>query len=330
MREIIWDAVKDCVSEHHTDALGNLIVLKRCNGRSHGGPPPKVMVTAHMDEVGFMITAIDDSGMLKFSAVGGIDPRVLPAKGVVIGERRLSGVIGMKAVHLSDAEERGRVMPIDKLYLDIGASTKQQAQQLVRVGDYATFDTKFERLAVGALRSAVGKALDDRVGCAVLAELLRDDYSCDLYGVFTVQEEVGLRGARVAAYRVAPDVAIGLEGTICDDLPKDRDVSPVTRVGDGPSITIMDRSLIVDKRLVKLLVESANEANVPYQFKQAVSGGTDAGAVHLAREGTPAAVVSVPVRYIHSSACLMSLVDYEHTVRLMKQALHKLEGGLPA
>ena len=248
----------------------------------------------------------------------------------MIGEQRVPGVIGMKPVHLTEVDERNQVPPIRSMYIDIGVNSREKTEKLVKVGDYAVFATRFEPLAEGNLRAVKGKAFDDRAGCAMLVELLQERYRYDLYGVFTVQEEVGLRGARVAAYRVAPDLSFSLEGTICDDLPKKRDVSPVTRVGGGPVITIMDRSVIVDKRLVKLLVDSAEELGIPYQFKQMVAGGTDAGAIHLARAGIPSAVVAVPSRYIHSAVGLVSLADYDQTVQLMRKALHNLEGGLPS
>jgi len=158
-----------------------------------------------------------------------------------------------------------------------------------------------------------------------LIELLRDSYPFDFYAVFTVQEEVGLRGAKVAAYSVAPDLAFALEGTICDDSPKKRDVSPTTVLGAGPAITVMDRSVISDRRLVDLLLATAQQQGIPYQFKQPGMGGTDAGAIHLAREGVPAAVVSVPSRYIHSPVCLLSLNDLDNTIRLMRETLRQVD-----
>jgi endoglucanase len=176
----------------------------------------------------------------------------------------------------------------------------------------------------GAWRTVKGKALDDRAGCAILIELLREKYPFDLYAVFTVQEEVGLRGARVAAYSVAPDLAFALEGTICDDLPKDRDVSPTTRLGAGPAITVMDRSVIADRRLVQLLVDSAEQNGIPYQFKQPGLGGTDAGAIHLSREGVPSTAVAVPARYIHAPVSVLSQNDFDNTLRLMQQALARV------
>jgi len=317
VRQLIRKHVEPYVDEISVDSLGNLITRKK----GDGGIPLKVMLTAHMDEVGFMITHIDEKGYLHFRAVGGIDARILPGKKVVIGEKRVPGVIGIKPVHLLEEEERKRIVPIDKLMIDIGVADKAAAEKLVNVGDYATFATNFVELGSRTVR---GKAFDDRVGCAVLAELVKEQYPFDLYAVFTVQEEVGLRGAKVAAYAVDPDVAFSLEGTIADDLPKKKDVSPTSRLGHGPVITIADRTFIAFQPLVKLLVETAEAEGIPYQFKQPLVGGTDSGAIHLTKEGIPSATVAVPCRYIHSPASVLNLDDFDNTVRLMKATLKKL------
>jgi endoglucanase len=248
---------------------------------------------------------------------------VLLSKKVLIGEKKVPGVIGVKPIHLLEPRARQQVMPIAEMSIDIGASSQEEAANLVHVGDYAAFDVSFGELG-GTLRTVKGKAFDDRAGCAMLIELLRDSYPFDLYAVFTVQEEVGLRGARVAAYSVAPDLAFALEGTICDDSPKKRDVSPTTVLGAGPAITVMDRSVISDRRLVDLLLATAQQHNIPHQFKQPGMGGTDAGAIHLTREGVPSAVVSVPSRYIHSPVCLLSLNDLDNTVHLMRETLRQV------
>jgi endoglucanase len=334
VRQLILEAIQDLVDEHRVDALGNLIALKKGSGRarrkaSSKGVGGKVMVAAHMDEVGLMIMHIEKEGSLRFRPVGGVDPRALLAKKVRIGDDRVPGVIGAKPIHLLDQKARGQVVQVKEMSIDIGASSKEEAERLVKLGDYAAFDVSFSELG-GELRTVKGKAFDDRAGCAVLIELLRESYPFDLYATFTVQEEVGLRGARVAAHAIAPDIAFALEGTICDDTPKKRDVSPTTILGAGPAITIMDRSVIADRRLVKLLVETAEENDIPYQFKQPGRGGTDAGAIHLSREGVPSTVVSVPSRNIHSPVCVLSLNDLENTVRLMRNALsevHKLDMG---
>ncbi len=317
VREIIREHVKPYVDQISVDSIGNLIALKKGDGSF----PLKVMLAAHMDEVGLMVTHIDEKGYLHFGAVGGIDERILPGKRVLVGEKAIPGVIGLKPIHLLKEEERSQIVPVERLVIDIGAKDKASAEKMVQIGDYATFDVAFRELGS---RRVMGKAFDDRAGCAVLAELVKERYPFDLYAVFTAQEEVGLRGARVAAYAIEPDAAFSIEGTVADDLPKEKDVSPTTRLGHGPAITLMDRSFVAFHPLVRLLVEAAEAEGIPYQFKQPLVGGTDSGAIHLARKGVPSATVAVPCRYIHSSASILSLDDFENTIRLMKAALMRL------
>jgi endoglucanase len=284
-----------------------------------------------MDEVGFIITKITDKGHLKFETIGRINQRVLPGKTVVVGKERIPGVIGLKPIHLLSREARKKVGDIDSMYIDIGASGGE-AKSSVKVGDLATFATKYGRLG-GQSRQrkdrgrVKGKALDNRAGCAVLLELLQDDYPVDLLAVFTVQEEIGARGARVAAYAVNPDLAIILEAPAADDLPPLELEAPdegFPRLGDGPAITVMDRSFIADRRLVDLFIDTAEANGIPYQFKRPGVGGTDAGAVHLTREGVPSVVISVPTRYIHSPAAVLDLADFWNAVKLMQVTLKRL------
>lgn len=326
VREVLIKAIEGRVDEYRVDALGNLIAVKYRRGQPGKGPR-KVMVAAHMDEVGLMVTKVERDGCVRFAPVGGVDPRVVVAKAVRIGDERIPGVIGVKPVHLLEPSERERVLEFDQLTIDTGMSG-EEAQRRIRPGMYAAFATAFEPLDQEGLRTVKGKAFDDRVGCAVLVELLGETYSFDFYAVFTVQEEVGLRGARVAAYAVEPDVAFALEGTVCDDSPKEKDTSPTTRLGAGPALTIMDRSVICDRRLVQMLIAEAEAEGIPYQVKQPGIGGTDAGAIHLQREGIPSAVVAVPARYIHSPVSVISLNDFENAVRLMRGTLQRLQGGL--
>jgi putative aminopeptidase FrvX len=314
-------AVRDHVDDLQSDALGNLIAFKRGTGPE---PRLKVMVDAHSDEVGLMITRIEKNGTLGFRAVGGIDDRLLMAKRVVVGEKRLPGVILAPPIHLTNPSQRQQVIKIDQLVIDIGASTEAEAKDMVQIGDYVAFATRFQVLAADGQRVVKGKAFDDRAGCAVAAALADGEYPVDLYLSFSSQEEVGLRGAKVAAFRIEPDIAFALEGTVCDDTPKKEDVSPTTRLGQGPAITIMDRSFVADKRLVRLLVDTAQANDIPYQFKQPGVGSTDAGVIHLTKAGIPSAAVSVPCRYIHGPVSLMSLNDFEHLVALMKATLHAL------
>jgi putative aminopeptidase FrvX len=208
------------------------------------------------------------------------------------------------------------------MFIDIGAKDRAEAESLVKLGDCGIFATRFASLG----DTAKGKALDDRAGCAILAELLADGpYSCEIVGVFTVQEEVGLRGAQVAAYSVEPDFALVLEGTVCDDSPKKLDVSPTTRLGAGPAISIADRSAIADRRLVDLVVDTAKAIGVPYQFKQPLVGGTDAGRIHLSKGGVPTVVLAVPCRYLHSPVSLLSMSDYENTLKLARATLTRID-----
>lgn len=322
VRQIIIDAIAGQVDEYRVDSMGNVIALKKGDGSS----ALKVMIAAHMDEVGFMISQIEDSGLLRFFKVGGLDDRILPAKAVWIGDKKVPGVIGVKPVHLTERNERDKPIKYKQLTIDIGASSKDEAEKLVHLGDYATFATEFVELDPEgqSWRTVRGKAFDDRVGCAVLIELLATRYPFDLYAVFTVQEEVGLRGAQVAAFAVEPDLAFVLEGTGANEIPTKKDISPSTRLGHGPAITIMDRSFIADRRLVRLLTDTAEELDIPYQIKQPVIAGTDAGAIHRSKEGVPSVTVSVPCRYIHSPAAILSLDDFDNTVRLVQESLPKL------
>ncbi len=323
VREILIEQVKSRVDNYRVDTMGNLITFKKAKGARRNAL--KVMLAAHMDEIGLMIVHVDSKGYLKFSKVGGIDDRVLLSKAVLIGKDKRVGVIGSKPAHLLNRKERDQVVESDSMNIDIGAKSKEEALGAVKIGDYATFATVFAEMGDGLVK---GKALDDRAGCALLAELVQRNYPFDLYGVFTVQEEVGLRGARVAAYAVEPDVAFALESTVCDDSPKQKDVSPTTRLGLGPAISVADRTTIADRRLVNLLIETAKENRIPYQIKQPMIGSTDAGRIHISKEGVPSIAIAVPTRYIDSPVSLMSLEDFNNTLTLMTKALPKLAKGL--
>lgn len=323
-RQAILCHIRDHADDLKTDALGNVIALRRGTGERQ----LRVMVAAHMNEVGFMVTGHDNDGLLKFAPVGGVLPNVMPGTRVVVGPKKAPGVIGMVPIHLTGGSPSfGKVVETTALRIDIGVSSKDAAKRKAPLGAYATFDTPFVELGP----TARGKAFDDRAGCAVLIDLFTGDpFPFDLYAAFTVQEEVGLRGAQVAAHAIAPDVAFALEGTVCNDLPQepDEDRSPITRLGHGPAISVMDRTLIADRRLVDHLVAAAKAHGIPYQIKSPGPGGTDAGAIHLAQAGVPSVVVSVPCRYIHSPASIIHLQDVENTARLMRQALLSLDSSV--
>lgn len=325
VRALVRKEIEGLVDRIEVDALGNLITVKAGTGAE---PRLRVMVSAHMDEIGFMVTKIEKEGLLRFDKVGGVDPRTVLGKRVVIGDQRLPGVIGAPPPHLQSREEAERVLQISDLYIDIGAGSDKAADGKVKVGDYATFATRFALLSDdGEWPTARGKAFDDRAGCAVLIGLLAERYPVDLCAVFTVQEEVGLRGAHVAAYRVAPDAAFALEGTVCDDIPRppDDDVAVHTRLGAGPAITLMDRSVVAYPGLVRLLERSAEAEEIPFQYKTPGTSSTDSGAIHLARGGVPTAVVSIPCRYIHSPASILNLNDLQNSIRLVAAALQRIE-----
>jgi endoglucanase len=282
-----------------------------------------------MDEIGFMIVGIDGDGLLKFEAVGGIDDRILPGKPVWIGENKVPGVIGMKPIHLVKNSEREMVMRIDSLRIDIGATSREAASRSARPGDRATFATPFTPLGP----TARGKAFDNRAGCAILVEVLRgtrSGYPVGLICAFTVQEEVGLRGARVAGFAAKPDVAIVLDTTPANDLPapdeEDENFKYNTRLGLGPAIYTQDGSTLHDRRLIKHLTAVAESKGIPYQFRQPGGGGTDAGAIQRSRAGVPTVSVSTPARYIHSPAALMSVDDFRNTARLVRAALENWDG----
>lgn len=316
VRQALRPLLEGHVDELRVDAMGNLVTLKR----GVGTQPLRVLVTAHMDEVGLMAVGHTSEGCLRVDTVGGIDARLLPGLEVRVGQDGIPGVLGLKAIHRAKKGE-DQVTPVESLVVDIGANGKDEAARLAPVGTRATFATQARQM--GEL--VAGKAFDDRAGCAILTQLLQGaPFPCDVYGVFTVQEEVGLRGARVAGFTVEPDMALILEGTIADDLPKDDDVSPTSQLGQGPVITVMDRSYIAAPHLVRYMVETAEALGLPYQFKQPGIGGTDAGTIHFAKGGVPCITLAVPCRYIHSPISLLDPHDLEQTLALARAALERL------
>jgi endoglucanase len=318
VRLLIRDLIDDYVDEWRVDAMGNLIALKA----GTGAVKARVLVDAHIDEVGLMISEIDSSGLLKFETVGGIDDRTLLGKVVEVGPKRITGVIGARPIHLLKGNQRNSVVKTDTMRIDIGAASKSAAENKVKIGDTATFVTSYEEIG----STAVGKAFDDRAGCAALIEILRGEpYPFDLIAAFTVQEEVGLRGAQVAAYGVRPDAALVLECTPAYDLPGIIDRSPNVALAKGPAIYVMDRVTIQDPRLVKHIMHTAEAEGIPFQIRQPGGGGTNTAAIQAVHGGVPAATIAVPGRHAHTPCMMISLDDYRHYVKLTDATLRALD-----
>ena len=324
VRKIVLEEVTHHADHVQVDAMGNVLVT--CQGEANSdGERLKVMVAAHMDEVGFMVTSDEKNGLYRFSCVGGIDPRQLVGKSLLVGSKRVPGVIGAKPIHLTNREERENAISLDSLRIDIGPESDSK----IKVGDTATFSTKFACLG----KSIRAKALDDRFGVATLIELVKHaPQNIDLLAAFTVQEEVGLRGAGVAAYTLDPDLGFALDCTHARDfLPwdeEDENTSYNTRLGAGPAIYVADARTLSDPRLVKHLVTTAQELEIPYQLRQPGGGGTDAGAIHRQRVGVPSVTVSVPARYLHTAASLARLADWEAALTLIHAALSRLTSDI--
>lgn len=300
--------------DYKVDNLGNLICF--CKGKKSSDK--KVMICAHMDEVGFIVTYINDDGTLAFGEVGGIDTSVIIGRQVKIGN--ISGVIGSTAVHNLDKDERENPPKTDSLYIDIGADSKEDAEKYIHLGDSVCFDSEF--LEMG--RCIKSKAIDDRAGCAMMIKLIREQPEYDTYFVFNTQEEIGLRGSRVSAFTVQPDFAIVLEATTAGDIDGVSGARKVCELGKGAVVGFMDRSTVYDKQLYKLAFSTAEECGLPCQTKTMIAGGNDSGAIHLTGRGVRTIAVSVPCRYLHSPSCVIDYADLDSTVALVRELAKKV------
>ena len=321
VRSLMVKLLKPCVDEVKEDKLGNVIGVKEGAKNS-----PKVMLAGHMDEIGLLVKVISKEGFLQFAKIGGIDDRVLLAQKVIVYTQKgpLHGIIGSKPPHIQKEDERKRVIPYDELFIDIGAESQEEAKKMgVRIGDSVEYDVKFTTINKDI---AIGKALDDRVGCAVMIEALKrlQKTECTIYAVGTVQEEVGCRGATTAAFGIYPDVGLALDVTVAGDTPGVKEVEAPTKLKKGPSLEIADALHISHPKVLKMLIEVAEENKIPYQLETGLAGGTDAGRMSLAREGVPSCSICVPTRYIHSPTSLVSLTDLENTVKLVVAAIKKI------
>ena len=308
VREFIEEQVKD-FCECKVDARGNLICFKK--GKKT--PAKKIMLSAHMDEVGFVVTGIDDEGFLRFSTVGGIDSRVVIGKRVRL-ESGIPAVVGTKPIHMQSKSEQDTPLKISDMYLDIGAKNKEDAMQFVQLGDRAAFFSNVIEFGNGRIKA---KALDDRAGCACLIQLLQQEAEFDFTACFTVCEECGKSGADNAAYSVEPDIAIVVECTAAADVSGVSELEQVVNQGKGPCISFMDGGCIYDRNLFRKGLEIAQKNNVACQVKRGVSGGNDASVIQTNKAGVKVMAVSMPGRYIHSASCVLKLCDIDSTTQLL-------------
>lgn len=321
--EIIERELMDVADKIERDSMGNVIATKKGQKKA-----PTVMLAAHMDEIGLMIKYIDDKGFIKFSTIGGINDQMLMNQTVTVhssvGEP-VVGVIGSKPPHVTKPEERNKVIKAEDMFVDIGAKDKEDAEKMVRIGDRMSFNAIFEEFPNNLI---MGKALDNRVGCYVMIEVLkRVDTRATVYGVGTVQEEVGLKGAKTVSFRLNPDLALALDVTLSGDHPGIKPEDAPVVIGEGPALILSDaggRGILISQSVKDLLIKSGDENDIPYQLEVSDGGTTDGTAIYLTREGIPTGVLSVPTRYIHTTVSVCSMEDVESTIQLIVAAINSL------
>ncbi len=321
VRNLMIKLMKPYADEIVVDKLENVIGIKKGKKGS-----PKVMLAAHMDEVGLMVKTISKEGFIQFAKMGGIDDRILLAQKVVVytSKGALQGIVGSKPPHIQKEEERKKIVTYDELFIDVGAESREDAAKMgVKVGDAVGFPAEFAKIGE---EKVIGKAFDDRVGCAVMIETLKQigETDCTVYAVGTVQEEVGLRGAATAAYGIDPDFGIALDVTVAGDVPGVKEFESSVKMGKGPTLTVSDLGLITHPKMLRLLIETAEENKIPYQIEAGLAGSTDAARISLTRQGVPCGNISVATRYIHSPVSMISLRDAENSVKLAAAAIQKI------
>lgn len=303
--EIIEKEIDPHVDEIHRDAMGNLIALKKGNGK-------KVMLSAHMDEIGLIITHIDENGFLRFSNIGGVSHSLSHGQRVQFKD----GTTGFIS---SEPLEEKEDLKLEKLFIDIGVKNKEEAEKRVSIGDVVSF---YGPLVINNNRG-ISKAMDNRISCFILIEIIKriKRNNNNIYFVFTVQEELGIRGAKTSAYRINPDVGIAVDVTKTGDTPKAKPME--VSLGKGPGIKILDSSIICHPKVKELLISTAMEFNIPFQLEVLEKGGTDAGAIHLTKDGVPSGAVSIPTRYIHSPGEMVDFDDVENAIQLLIKSLER-------
>jgi endoglucanase len=318
---ILKKELKECADEIHVDKLGNMFF-------HHEGKEnyPKIMLSAHMDEIGFIITFAEEDGFLRFDTIGGITSNVMPGQRILLrGDKGyLKGIIGTKPPHIMTPDEQNKIIPKEDLFIDIGADSLKQAQKKgADVGVMGVFDVEFTDLGDGYFR---GMAFDDRAGCTVLAEAFKTmkNSPYNIVAVGSVQEELGIRGARTAAWQVDPDYGLALEGTFVADVPDTRPDRVSSKIKGGPVLTILDKTSLTHPSILKTLINAGREKSIPFQFKKVMVGGTDAGAIHLTKAGVPSGTVAVPCRYIHGPASIIHIADLKNTTRLVTEFIRAI------
>ncbi|MGM0838056.1 MAG: M42 family metallopeptidase [Bacillota bacterium] len=324
-RDVMRKYITPFADEVMTDGLGSLIAKKI--GKADG---PKVMVAGHLDEVGFMVTNIDDRGFLRFQTVGGWWSQVMLAQRVTIVTSKgdVTGVIGSKPPHILPAEARKKPVDIKDMFIDIGASSREEAQEWgVRPGDQVV--PYFEFTVMNNEKMLLAKAWDNRIGCAIAIDVLKHlkdaDHPNVVYGVGTVQEEVGLRGAKTSANLIQPDIGFGVDVGIAGDTPGVTEKEALSKMGKGPQIILYDASMISHKGLRDFVTGVADEMDIPYQFDSVAGGGTDSGAIHMTAQGVPSLSITIATRYIHSHAAMLHRDDYENAVKLIAEVIKRLD-----
>ena len=324
-RDVMENYIAPYADEVYTDNLGSLIAKK--TGDENG---PKIMVAGHLDEVGFMVTRIDKNGFLYFQTIGGWWSQVMLAQRVTIKTKNgnLTGVIGSKPPHILSPEARKKPVEIKDMFIDIGASSKEEAEAFgVRPGDSVI--PYFEFTQMNNEKMLLAKAWDNRIGCAIAIEVLKqlenEQHPNIVYGVGTIQEEVGLRGAKTSAHLINPDIAFGVDVGIAGDTPGISDQEADSKLGEGPQIILYDASMISHKGVRNLVVETAEEKNIPFQYSSMAGGGTDSGAIHISQDGVPALSITIATRYIHSHAAMLHRDDFDNAVKLIVEVIKKLD-----
>ncbi len=323
VRNLLVSLLNPYVDEVVVDRLENVIAVKKGKKAS-----PKVMLAAHMDEVGLMVKTITKDGFLQFTKMGGIDDRILLAQKVnVLTEKDvLPGVIGSKPPHVQKEEERKKIVAFDEMFIDVGAANREEAKAIgIRVGDPAAFDIDYVKLGKNVV---MGKAFDNRAGCAIMIETLKqlENVDCTVYAVGTIQEEVGLRGVVTATYGVDPDVGIALDVTVAGDTPGIKESDTSIKMGKGPAITVSDSGFISHPKVLRWLIDTASQNGIEFQLETGLPGTTDAARMALTRQGVPCGAISAPARYIHSPVSLVNIADLGNCAKLAALAIQEIQG----